>query len=190
MCSILRVRIGWTAPTLTCAAEVTSFAGFPACNTFMRNADTRSATPAPTIAGEVNEGTTSRGMHTQRKHRPKDTLVFCGIWPICLIRRNATRIQLLRGRRIMVIPKLPKLEPWVRFPSPAPLLKQRQATQGYKIGVKTLILWESVGNTRRFVGGLVSRGVPTQPQHSHVQSRAVISKIICVIPTLSASRRS
>src|ERR1700722_1963765 len=25
------------------------------------------------------------------------------------------------GRRIMVIPKLPKLEPWVRFPSPAPL---------------------------------------------------------------------
>ncbi len=26
------------------------------------------------------------------------------------------------GRRIMVIPKLPKLEPWVRFPSPAPRL--------------------------------------------------------------------
>jgi hypothetical protein len=31
-----------------------------------------------------------------------------------------------RGRRIMVIPKLPKLEPWVRFPSPAPILPQRQ----------------------------------------------------------------
>ena len=30
----------------------------------------------------------------------------------------------LRGRRIMVIPKLPKLEPWVRFPSPAPLSRQ------------------------------------------------------------------
>ena len=33
----------------------------------------------------------------------------------------------------MVIPKLPKLEPWVRFPSPAPSLRQCQATQGYKI---------------------------------------------------------
>src|SRR5882672_6266242 len=40
----------------------------------------------------------------------------------CLIFRKATRIKQRRGRRIMVIPKLPKLEPWVRFPSPAPLL--------------------------------------------------------------------
>src|SRR6202035_5710645 len=40
---------------------------------------------------------------------------------ICLVARNATRIGHRRGRRIMVIPKLPKLEPWVRFPSPAPL---------------------------------------------------------------------
>jgi hypothetical protein len=31
---------------------------------------------------------------------------------------------------------------WVRFPSPAPLLRQCQATQGYKIGVKTLIRWQ------------------------------------------------
>jgi hypothetical protein len=43
----------------------------------------------------------------------------------CLIFRKATRIEQRRGRRIMVIPKLPKLEPWVRFPSPAPLLRQR-----------------------------------------------------------------
>jgi hypothetical protein len=34
---------------------------------------------------------------------------------------KTTRIDVRRGRRIMVIPKLPKLEPWVRFPSPAPL---------------------------------------------------------------------
>ena len=39
----------------------------------------------------------------------------------CLIFQKATRIKQRRGRRIMVIPKLPKLEPWVRFPSPAPL---------------------------------------------------------------------
>jgi hypothetical protein len=32
--------------------------------------------------------------------------------------------------------------------------RQRQAMQGYKIGVNTLILWESTGNTRRF-GGLL-----------------------------------
>jgi hypothetical protein len=35
-------------------------------------------------------------------------------------------------------------------------LRQRQATQGYEIRVNTLILWESVGNGRRFGGGLVS----------------------------------
>src|ERR1700723_637055 len=40
-----------------------------------------------------------------------------------------------------LVPEAPS--PWVRFPSPAPLLRQRQATQSYKIGVKTLILRES-----------------------------------------------
>jgi hypothetical protein len=52
----------------------------------------------------------------------------------------------------MVIPKLPKLEPWVRFPSPAPspaMLGQA----GLRDWVNTLTLWESTGNTRRF-GGL------------------------------------
>jgi hypothetical protein len=34
---------------------------------------------------------------------------------------------------------------WVRFPSPAPLLRQRQATQGDRIRVNTLIRWESLG---------------------------------------------
>jgi hypothetical protein len=33
---------------------------------------------------------------------------------------------------------------WVRFPSPAPLLRQREATQGDKICFKTLIRWESL----------------------------------------------
>jgi hypothetical protein len=28
---------------------------------------------------------------------------------------------------------------WVRFPSPAPLLRHRQAAQGYRIGINTLI---------------------------------------------------
>jgi hypothetical protein len=56
--------------------------------------------------------------------------------------------------------------------------------------VNTLILWESVGNGRRFGDGLVSSHIPKLPHYSHVQSHAAISKIICVIPTLSAPRRS
>src|SRR6202042_777393 len=36
--------------------------------------------------------------------------------PICLTARNVTRIGASNGRRIVVIPKLPKLEPWVRIP--------------------------------------------------------------------------
>jgi len=35
-------------------------------------------------------------------------------------------------------------------------LRQRQATQGYKIAVKTLIPWESVGNARRIGACLIS----------------------------------
>jgi hypothetical protein len=37
------------------------------------------------------------------------------------------------GRRIMVIPKLPKLEPWVRFPSPAPTLPPMLANAGQEV---------------------------------------------------------
>jgi hypothetical protein len=33
-------------------------------------------------------------------------------------------------------------------------LRQHQATQGHKLGVKTLIRWESLGNRSRF-GGLL-----------------------------------
>lgn len=33
-------------------------------------------------------------------------------------------------------------------------------------------LWESLGNTRRIEACLIYRGIPTLPQHSHVQSHA------------------
>jgi hypothetical protein len=61
---------------------------------------------------------------------------------------------------------------WVRFPSPAPL----PGNAGLQDWVKTLILWESVGNGRRFGGGLVSSHIPTLPHHSYVQSHAASSK--------------
>ena len=44
-----------------------------------------------------------------------------GAAPGDLAETPGSRLDCLQsGRRIMVIPKLPKLEPWVRFPSPAP----------------------------------------------------------------------
>ena len=52
----------------------------------------------------------------------------------CLIFRKATRIEQRRGRRIMVIPKLPKLEPWVRFPSPAPLSGNARPRRATRLG--------------------------------------------------------
>ena len=63
---------------------------------------------------------------------------------------------------------------WVRFPSPAPLIRQRQATQGYKNEVKTLIRWESLGNRRRGGGGFMASTFPALPRDSHVQSRAAV----------------
>lgn len=43
--------------------------------------------------------------------------------PSCCGRTLSPGLQ--GGRRIMAIPQLPKLEPWVRFPSPAPIFKAR-----------------------------------------------------------------
>ena len=56
------------------------------------------------------------------------------------------------------------------------ILRQRQAKQGHKIGVKTLIRWESLGNRRRGGGGLMASRIPSLPQHSHVQSHAAVHK--------------
>jgi hypothetical protein len=73
-----------------------------------------------------------------------------------------------------LVPAAPSL--WVRFPSPAPLLRQPQATQGNKIWVKTLILWESLGRLtlRRWRSHCLT--FPTSPQDSHVQSHAAVHK--------------
>jgi hypothetical protein len=67
-------------------------------------------------------------------------------------------------------------------------LRQRQATQGYKIGFKTLIRWESIGNRRRGGGGLMASRIPALPRDSHVQSHAAVHKINCVIPALRSQR--
>jgi hypothetical protein len=40
------------------------------------------------------------------------------------------------------------------------ILGQRQATQGYEIGVKTLIRWEGPGNRRRGGGGFMALTYP------------------------------
>jgi hypothetical protein len=54
--------------------------------------------------------------------------------------------------------------------------RQRQATQGYKIGVKTLIRWQSLGNRRRGGGGLMASRFPALPRDSHVRSHAAVHK--------------
>jgi hypothetical protein len=63
------------------------------------------------------------------------------------------------------------------FDSHRPLhFQARQATQGYKIGVKTLIRWDSLGNWRRGGGGLMASRIPASPRDSHVQSHAAVHK--------------
>jgi hypothetical protein len=64
---------------------------------------------------------------------------------------------------------------WVRSHRPLHS-RQRQATQGYKVGVKTLIRWESLGNRRRGGGGLMASRIPALPRDSHVQSHAALHK--------------
>ena len=55
-------------------------------------------------------------------------------------------------------------------------LKQRQATQGYNIGVKKLIRWESLGKATPRGGGLIASRIPTLPRDSHAQSHAAVHK--------------
>jgi hypothetical protein len=55
-------------------------------------------------------------------------------------------------------------------------LRQRQATQGYRIGINTLIRWESLGNIRRSGAFPISWAIPALPQHSHVQSHVAVPK--------------
>jgi len=63
-------------------------------------------------------------------------------------------------------------------------LRQRQATQGYEIGVKTLIRWESLGNRRRGESASWPHISPRCPE-IHTYSRTQqFTKINCVIPTL------
>jgi hypothetical protein len=63
------------------------------------------------------------------------------------------------------------------------ILRQRQATQGYKIGVKTLIRWDSLGNRRRRGAAVswphVSPHCPEIHTYSHTQQ---FTEINCVIP--------
>jgi hypothetical protein len=69
-------------------------------------------------------------------------------------------------------------------------LRIGQATKRHEIGFNTLSLWESAGNGRRFCGGLASLDVQLSPgidTYSHTQR---VRKIMCVIPTVSASRRT
>jgi hypothetical protein len=56
------------------------------------------------------------------------------------------------------------------------ILRQRRATQGYKIGVKTLIRWKSLGKST--LKGRRSHGVtyPALPRDSHVQPHAAVHK--------------
>jgi hypothetical protein len=66
-------------------------------------------------------------------------------------------------------------------------LRQRQATQGYKIGVKILIRWESLRKST-LRGAAVSRPhvsphCPEIHTYSHTQQ---FTKINCVIPTLTS----
>ena len=55
-------------------------------------------------------------------------------------------------------------------------LRQRQATQGYEIGVKTLIRWESLGKSTLRSDGLMASRIPALPRDSHVQSHAAVHK--------------
>jgi hypothetical protein len=62
-------------------------------------------------------------------------------------------------------------------------LRQRQATQGDRIRVNTLIRWESLGNRRRRGGGLMASRNPALPLDSHVQSHAEVFKNeLCEFP--------
>ena len=76
--------------------------------------------PAAGQAGSVAQSVGSNGRRAGGIDAPPDGL-GC---PVCQ-KRNKIKG---RGRRIMVIPKLPKLEPWVRFPSPAPPFRRLLAT--------------------------------------------------------------
>jgi hypothetical protein len=68
-------------------------------------------------------------------------------------------------------------------------LRQRQAMQGDRIRVNTLIRWESLGNRRRRGGGLVASRNPALPWDSHAQSHAEVFKNkLCEIPTLPSQQ--
>jgi hypothetical protein len=68
-------------------------------------------------------------------------------------------------------------------------LRQRQATQGYEIGVKTLIRWESLGKSTLRGAAVswphVTLHCPGIHTYSHTQQ---FTRINCVIPTLHSYR--
>ena len=68
---------------------------------------------------------------------------------------------------------------WVRFPSPAPLLRQRQTTRGAGpqiCGQNIDPMGKSWEIDTEGGGGLMASRIPALPQHSHVQSRAAVHK--------------
>ncbi len=65
---------------------------------------------------------------------------------------------------------------YFRFPSPAPLLRQRQTTQRNKIRVKTLIRWESLGKSTLRGRRLMASRSLALPRDSHGQSHAAVHK--------------
>ena len=74
------------------------------------------------------------------------------------------------GCSSMVELQLPKLLTWVRFPSPAPLPRRRQASRGNSGGRKILIAWENLGDLHN---GLAPGNCPRLPRVAPAFARRV-----------------
>jgi hypothetical protein len=69
--------------------------------------------------------------------------------------------------------------------------RQHQAAQEDRIGVNTLIRWESLGNRRRGRVGLMASRKPALPLDSHIQSHAEVFKNeLCEFPRSPHGERS
>jgi hypothetical protein len=87
--------------------------------------------------------------------------------------QGASRLQLHDSKRVVCASGI--------FDSHRPL--HSQATQGDRIGVNTLIRWESLVNRRRGGCGLMASRNPALPLDSHVQSHAeVLKNKLCEFP--------